>query len=308
MKIFCIHHNKDLDGFTSGAIVKRAFPDCELIGWDYKDDIPDFERFRGSTVIMIDITFPVEKMVELSKLCELTVIDHHISPFRDLEKIYKTESLKAPFHPMMVTDFLYVYKDRAAACEIGWEFFFPNVEMPYAVKLLGRYDTWRQEEGDWEGETLPFQYYMRTEISKPEDFEDTWFFSERAEKEEDLFLDEYESNILDVVNKGISILKYQSIQDQLACERSAFERTIYGGLRGLCLNARAFSSNTMSSIYDPNKHDIMIGFEYAKDKWGVSLRSTKDDVDVSLIAKARGGGGHKAAAGFEVDSFDKIFE
>jgi len=92
----------------------------------------------------------------------------------------------------------------------------------------------------------------------------------------------------------------------LACERSAFATTAYG-LRALCLNTRAFSSNTMKSVYNPEKHDVMIGFEYAAGKWTISLRSDKPDIDVSLIAKARGGGGHKAAAGFEVDSFEKIF-
>ena len=30
----------------------------------------------------------------------------------------------------------------------------------------------------------------------------------------------------------------------------------------------------------------------------VSLRATDDDVDVSIIARAQGGGGHRRAAGF----------
>ena len=33
----------------------------------------------------------------------------------------------------------------------------------------------------------------------------------------------------------------------------------------------------------------------------VSLRSSDGDVDVSAIARARGGGGHKRAAGFSTD-------
>jgi bifunctional oligoribonuclease and PAP phosphatase NrnA len=33
-------------------------------------------------------------------------------------------------------------------------------------------------------------------------------------------------------------------------------------------------------------------------QWKVSLRATDDDVDVSLIARAQGGGGHRRAAGF----------
>jgi phosphoesterase RecJ-like protein len=36
-------------------------------------------------------------------------------------------------------------------------------------------------------------------------------------------------------------------------------------------------------------------------RWKVSLRSSDGDVDVSLIARAAGGGGHKAAAGFSTE-------
>ena len=34
----------------------------------------------------------------------------------------------------------------------------------------------------------------------------------------------------------------------------------------------------------------------------VSLRSVEEDVDVSLIAKEYGGGGHRHASGFEINS------
>lgn len=40
-----IHHNKDMDGYASGAICKLRYWDAKLIGWDYKDPIPDFEQF-----------------------------------------------------------------------------------------------------------------------------------------------------------------------------------------------------------------------------------------------------------------------
>ncbi len=36
-------------------------------------------------------------------------------------------------------------------------------------------------------------------------------------------------------------------------------------------------------------------------RWKVSLRSSDGDVDVSVIARASGGGGHKAAAGFSTE-------
>ena len=46
-------------------------------------------------------------------------------------------------------------------------------------------------------------------------------------------------------------------------------------------------------------YDILIAFGWRKDKWIVSLYTKEDYIDVSVIAKFFGGGGHKQAAGFE---------
>lgn len=280
-----IHHNKDLDGFASGAICKLKYPDAKLIGWDYADPIPDFEQFKGEDIIMIDITFPIDKIKELGLICDqLTVMDHHVSFKKEYDE--RTD---------VWDKFLYIYKIGSAACEIGWKYLFSDKPIPYAVTLLGRYDTWRQNEGDWEGETLPFQYYMRTVCTSADRFPVRYF---------------EENNCNQAVDLGKIILLYQEQQDTLACQRSSFARefkTPTGPLRALCLNTRFFSSNTLKSVYNPDLHDVMIGFEYTGTKWSVSLRSDKNDVDVSILAKFRGGGGHKGAAGFECDIFENIF-
>lgn len=290
-----IHHNKDLDGFSSGAICKLKYPDATLIGWDYAEPIPDFEQFRDQKVIMIDVTFPISRIVELSKIVEhLTVIDHHISFLKDYCQefaIINTESTLAldDIRPNL----RYVYNKTKAACETGWEYLFPDIPVPYAITLLGRYDTWRKDEGLWDDATLPFQYYMRLICSSAETFPDYAL-----------------TNLNGWINGGIDIgkriLEYQKQQDAIACKRSAFVERI-GPYKVICLNTRAFSSNTMESVYDSKYHDIMLGFEYTGKTWAVSLRSTNPDIDVSLIAKARGGGGHKAAAGYEAKSFEEIF-
>lgn len=286
-----IHHNKDLDGFASGAICRLKFPLAIMIGWDYKDPIPDLEQFRDKDVILIDISFPMETMNQLALIAKsVTWIDHHISAFKDYTN---SRSALMPGLEKIV----YVYGPSIAACELGWTHLFPDKPVPYAITLLGRYDTWRQKDGDWENETLPFQYAMRTYCTSAETFEPALFGNNGM----------YSPLIDKLKTEGKAILKYQEQQDMLACQRSAFEATL-GGLRAVCLNTRAFSSNTMKSVYNPNAHDIMVGFEYTGSKWSVSLRSDKPDVDVSIIAKARGGGGHKAAAGFECDTFEDIFK
>lgn len=278
-----IHHNKDMDGYASGAICKRKYPQATLIGWDYKDEIPDFKQFYGEDVIMIDITFPIATLTELGRIARLTVIDHHISFRKDFGKIKEEEHT-----------FEYYYEDGIAACEIGWKYLFPNEPIPHAITLIGRYDTWRQKEGDWERETLPFKYFMYGECNSAQNFP-KWVLDSRND-----------GNISDVISYGQAIMQYQRTMDEATSRAYSFEREAYG-IRAICLNQPYFSSETVASVYNPEKHDVMVGFAWGGDNWRVSLRSAKDEVDVSVIAKRKGGGGHKGAAGFEVKTFEEIW-
>ncbi len=75
--------------------------------------------------------------------------------------------------------------------------------------------------------------------------------------------------------------------------------TTMDGLRCVAINRMLTNSQMFDSVWDPEKYDAMLTFGWRKGQWTVSLYSTKDDVDVSVIAKNRGGGGHKGAAGFQ---------
>lgn len=285
-----IYHSKDLDGYTSGAICKRKFPEAKLIGWDYGNPIPWDQIDLNEQVIMIDISFPMFDMMSLLSKTgnQLTWIDHHISAKKEYDAWEDKEKFQIN----------YIYQLGIAACEIGWKHFFPDEKLPRAVELLGKYDTWRKDE-EWDEFVLPFQYGMRQICTSPETFHPRFLLGGT----------DYEigSRIAPVIDKGAAILSYQEQQDMLACQRSSFEME-FEGLRAICLNQGAFSSNTLQTVYDPEKHDIMLGFQYNGKFWNVSLRSAKDNIDVSVIAKSRGGGGHRAAAGFEAKTFEEIFK
>lgn len=300
--MICIHHSKDMDGYTSGAVVKHRYPEAKLIGWDYKDDIPDFEQFRDEEVIMIDISFPIKKIVELSEIAKkLTIIDHHISFarefYREILKMDYPDEVIGVQYLIPNSKLHYVYELGKAACEIGWKYLFPDKVVPYAVTLVGRYDTWREKEEDWENETLPFKYYMHGNCNSAETFP-TELFKVTPDSKDIRF----------GIEIGKEIMGYQRRMDEAVARQNSFT-AIFHNLRALCLNYYPFSSETLRSVWNPDKHDIMVGFSYAGNgRWSVSLRSVGDKVDCSIIAKARGGGGHKNAAGFEVSSFEKIFE
>lgn len=277
-----IFHSRDLDGFTSGAIIKHKYPNAILIGFDYGQQLPYDKIPKGEPVIMADVSLPMTEMLELAKHSgyQLTWIDHHISSIEDYMRV--TEGGEGFLTAVL--------ENGISACEGCWKHFFPDKEMPLAIRLLGEYDTWRKEdENRWNNEILPFQFGMRMICNSPETMP-VW----ALESGEGPF--EYIHN---VIQKGETILAYQRQQNEASCKK-AFPAE-FQGLRAICLNGSGFNSDVFKSVYDESKHDIMMPFAYdGKTKqWIVSLYTTKKDIDCSAIAKKLGGGGHAAAAGFQ---------
>src|SRR5690348_12517125 len=95
--MICIYHNKDLDGYCSGAIVKRKYPDAVMLGWDYGQPQPfDDSAVIGEDVILIDMSFPIAKMDQLSAVAKsFTWIDHHISAINEFKSFPGETHIKA---------------------------------------------------------------------------------------------------------------------------------------------------------------------------------------------------------------------
>lgn len=267
----CFYHSADLDGHCSGAIAKLRYPDCELIPINYGDEFPWDNIVPGEGVIMVDFSLqPFDGMLRLASLVSLTWIDHHASAIRE----YEERGLDA----------LVVLDSGRAACELFWAHLHPGELVPTAVRLLGRYDVWDHSDE----RTLPFQYGLRLEDTNPEN-QELW---------NNLFT-WTESNET-ILSAGKTVLKYIGQANREYVNACAFT-TELDGLRCIAVNRMRTNSQVFDAIWDEDKHDAMLTFGWRNGRWTVSLYTYKDDVDVSEITKARGGGGHKNAAGFQCD-------
>lgn len=281
----CFYHGLDFDGICSGAIIKHFHPECECIPIGYGDRFP-FEIIidPNETVYMIDYCLqPFSDMVKLNNICNLIWIDHHKSAIDEYNK--RNISMAG------------IRRIGLSGCELTWQY-EQGYDMPYTVKLLGRYDVWDQ---GWSKEVIPFQYGLRT-VKDLDHKHPIW---------EELF----SYPILDLFIEGIvatgkKVLKYIEASNAGYCKHFAFEGN-FQGLRAIYVNVCFATSSTFDSVYDPKKHDIMIYFGLRPDKqWRVGIRTTKDNIDCSVIAKSFGGGGHPKAAGFqlEYENLDMLFE
>jgi len=272
----CFYHRADLDGHCSGAVVKMAFPQCELIGINYGDDFPWESIGYTETVYMVDFSLqPFTDMVKLFGACDLIWIDHHLSAIRECEKEEIDDAIKG------------LRRDGIGACRLVWDYLKEEFELlnggktPTFIKLLSEYDVWNHSDP----RTLSFQYGMRQYDTFPENqsFWTEFFDTERVQQ---------------VVEEGGLLLRYENVQNKKYADSCSFE-TELDGLKCIAINKMLTSSKLFDSVWDKTKHDAMLTFGFRHGSWTVSLYSDKPDIDVSIIAKNRGGGGHKGASGFQ---------
>lgn len=295
--MICFFHSADLDGHASGAIVKHVFPDCEMYGINYGQDFPWEKIVPGKTVFMVDFSLqPFDQMVNLNSLCDLVWIDHHKTALDDAEKAgFKCSGLR---------------RMGVGACELTWEYLFSDTAIenpvPIAIHLLSQYDIFDHSDL----RTLPFQYGFRMFPDTNPDNQLLWrrFFDRNH-------VLQYQ-NVSQTIEKGELILQYEESQNIKCCQGYSFETVLFDSTvpfgqptsfspkKAVCINRGFTNSKIFDSVYDPEKHDLMITFcrlPLPKRKWTLSFYSTKEDVDCGAIAKVFGGGGHRGAAGCQMD-------
>lgn len=263
----CFFHSVDFDGKASAAIAYQAGTKT-LYGINYGDKFP-WELVQGKRVLMVDFSLqPFSEMIKLNELCDLTWIDHHKSALLDLRD--SGVQIKG------------IQRDGTGACALTWEYLFTERPMPLAVQMLAEYDVWNHTNP----KTLPFQSGMRLKEWKPDDPD--W---------EKLFYHNVFTSF--IVADGETILKYEQVQNRIRANALCFPVEL-DGLHCIAANQGLTNSKLFDSVWNSDEYDAMLTFSWHKDHWSISLYTDdRPDIDVSIIAKARGGGGHKNAAGFE---------
>ena len=224
MKIVCVYHSIDLDGWMSAAIVKYWFEKqliitnssidsitdkIDFIGYNYGQPIPDLSEF--DKVIMCDISFPKDVMRSLFDKLDnnLIWIDHHISAFKELiDEPIDIEDYSTLFNGLRRTDY--------AACELTWKYFMEGIKgdpdkesienpMPEIVRLLGRYDCFGHKGTDEEQKVLEFQYGARQAITN---YEEAYkYLHKHIEASKGAMLS-FDVSIEGILNRGKAIYQY----------------------------------------------------------------------------------------------------
>lgn len=297
-KVLSITHASDLDGSMSGGVVGYWAElmgyevDYKLYNYGYPINTNIFNRY--DIIVLTDISFhedhpEIFKYLGCSgKLC--IWIDHHKSSIE-----FKNN------HPEYFEGIKGVQKIGVAACELAWEYFFPDSRTPKLVEYLSAYDVFDKDrfQGEWT-KVEQIQYGTRLEYGiSPSDMCNYLRLLELGLTD---YLEDFRKN-------GEIVLKYteKNLAGKLKNYGSYIPEFTVEGLgtyRVIALNTNEFTSKAFESLYDTRFYDIMMPYcicpkEGNPGKFNVrfSMYTERDDIDVSKIAEIFSGGGHAKAAG-----------
>jgi len=265
------YHKNCSDGFGAAWSAWKKYGDmARYIPLSHNDEIVGYQ---GRDNYFLDFS-PKEKYLEEleSKSNKLFVIDHHVSAYDYLKD----------------KDYYYYNVDKSG-CGLSWDFFCSNLyngRVPNIVKYIEDRDLWRFSLLESKKITLYIDSFDMT-------FE-SWNSCEKI-------LDSKEG--LDTaIAFGSAAFKFRDLSvDKI---RGNFHDMNIGGYIVPAINCPMYQSYILSTIYEG--YPFAASYYFNGDRYIFSLRSANSGQDVSEIAKAFGGGGHKNASGFSVKSLKEL--
>ena len=262
--IVILYHAECDDGFGAAwAAWKKFVDEADYIPIEHQAPLP--EGLKGKQIFFIDIVPDEDSIRRLVNDNILVIaIDHH-----------KTNESKMSLFKK------YLFDNSHSGAVLAWKYFHPDKPMPKLLLFIEDIDIWK-----WEyPETARFIAALALYDYNFDVWDKISLAAENPEK-----LKEY-------LSKGEIINTYvKRVADDLVKHAQKIE---FEGYRVYAVNAhhpiKSFVSVALREKYPP----FSIVWYQEGDIIHVSLRSD-GTVDISELAKKYGGGGHKAAAGFNL--------
>ena len=259
--IHVLYHANCDDGFGAAWCAWLQYKDQAVYTpVKYGDPVPMVAV--GDTVFILDFSYPRDDLERLAERCKVVVLDHHKTAQEDLAGL-----------PFAIFDM-----ERSGA-GMAWDYFREPAGRPPLIAAIEDRDLWRF--------ALPGTKRISSGLrSYPMDF-DIWHSLMYATG--------------NLEQEGEAIERYI----QRLCENLAEDAYIAEWSEGpvLVVNAPGQLTSELADYllemerYQGNQVLFVAAYKDMADRRLWSLRS-RGDFDVGEVAKARGGGGHKNAAGF----------
>ena len=261
-----LYHKTCLDGSTAGWVAWKKFGKKADYFPVEPREIPD-AVYQYKTVYALDTSINESDLKKFHKKgIKTVVIDHHVSSKENVER----------------ADEFRFSCDHSGAT-LSWDYFFPRKKVPKFVAHIEDLDLWKfklpyTRELDAYCELVPYEDFSALSklIQK---------FENKKTREE-------------IIKKGKIILEHQNHLVGRLVENAEYVQ--FEKIKTYAVNSPVFNSFIGDSLWKKLPPIAIIWYE-KEGKRFVSLRSN-GVVDVTLLAKKYGGGGHKVAAGFRISA------
>lgn len=300
MKNIVIYHNADFDGLFCYAIAKNFLPPGAVyIGWNHGDEPIPYNKEDRFFILDLNPDCLIGAPEHSLHMQNVVWIDHHKTA---IEKW----SPSIPGYRI----------DGVSACRLSWQWFWadkhgqfngyvpqeilPKLEWyhermviePLAVRLAGEYDIWDKRDPRAE----LFQFGL-----KSVDLDGYCYIAGLSNWWLEL-LSESQEGVNELLKNAKFIQCYRNAEYKEVITSQGFD-VIFEELSFLacCSHEADIRSQLFEAAIEPH-HDGLLGFTFTGTKWRVSLYGVpgKPDIDLSVIARKYGGGGHKQACGFMI--------
>ena len=267
MRPLVLFHGGCNDGFCAAWIYRRYVnPQSEFKAVQYNTDPPDTE---GRDVIILDFSYERPLLMEMEERAQsLLVLDHHETAERELEGL----------------DYCIFAQDKSGA-RMTWEHFFdPRSQgslddVPWLVAYTEDRDLWKWELANSKAVNAALASY-------PRDFSVWDSIAEKGPQA--------------MASEGEAILRFQHRLIRPRVKHHGW--TTISGFRVPITNATFMTSEIGNALADGHSFSVVF-FIRPDSKVVYNLRSKgADAADVGSIARAHGGGGHKNAAAFTLET------
>ena len=285
----------------------------DFIEMSYGKPFPFDDIAPGEQVWIVDYSITPDEMMRLWKITtDITWIDHH-----------KTAIEKYAGFPLMIRG---IRTSSEAACTLTWKYIHwwtqrgsgeerfgdmgdapmyagpETLPVPLAIAAVGDRDTWTFALGEISKkfhaasgmyDTSPgsvFWWECLDRETKPLPPPNTG--NAEAKKRGDAFWDK-------LMSDGDLLMRHAKMVGTSKVDSIGF-RVEFEGYQCLALNTFPTNSEAFGDYGDQHDCELLMPFFHNGTQFSVSMYSK--DVDVGEIAKRRGGGGHKGAAGFQCQS------
>lgn len=298
MKPLVIYHANCAEGFGAAfAAWLKLGDEAEYLPMEYGRSVgANLPLFEGREVYILDFSFPKQDMEDLFAEAKRVVwLDHHKTAFEMWCGEYEHGM---EFYDVVDGKHYIALDDKRSGAMLAWHNFHPGKEVPMLIQHIDDRDRWVF--------ALPGSKEIHAALAsyKPWTF-DMWH---------KYMLEPYEVDF--DIREGAAILRAHNQNVQAALKQTrpcwikalkpidlpgSFIDGILPGWQGMAANSPAFLASDLGHELANKSGTFGLVWSMAgNDQAHCSLRSN-GDYDVSAIAKAFGGGGHRNAAGFSTN-------